>query len=319
MSRLIGTFLACLLLAACGGDPKTVEPTTETAHEEGDHHGETEHGGKGEQSQTRIPAEIARQSGIETAVAGPARIRETVALHGTIVPDPRRVFRIRARYPGIVKVIRKEIGDRVKAGEVIAVIESDESLQPYSIVAPSDGVVVTRDANVGVSTGDEPLLTVVDLSNVWVELASFQHDMARIRPRQQVLIRDVDGHANAEGHVENVAVVGSAASQSMTVRVVLPNPTGEWRPGLFVTGDVVVDESEVPLAVSAAAIQTHDGTDVVFELNGDTYEARRVVLGRRDAEMAEVREGIEPGTVYVTTNSYLIKADIEKSGTAHDH
>ncbi|MGH9174112.1 MAG: efflux RND transporter periplasmic adaptor subunit, partial [Vicinamibacterales bacterium] len=236
-----------------------------------------------------------------------------------IVPDPRRVFRLRARYPGIVRDVRGQIGDRVRKGDLLVVVESDESLQRYSIFAPSDGVIVTRDANVGVNTGEGPLVTVVDLSTVWVELASFQHDLGKITPRQPVLIEDVDGHLNADGRVDNVAAVGSAASQSMTVRVVLPNPDGHWRPGLFVTGEVVVRENEVPLAVRVEALQDMDGRTVIFERTGKRYEARPVTTGRRDREFVEVTAGIEAGARYVTANSYLVKADIEKSGAEHDH
>jgi cobalt-zinc-cadmium efflux system membrane fusion protein len=246
-------------------------------------------------------------------------ISETLTLHGTVVPDPQRVFRLRARYPGVVREIRKQIGERAEAGEVLAIVESNESLQRYAVVAPATGLVVARDVNPGVSVDEEALLTLVDLTSVWVELASFQHDMGRIKPRQRARIRDVDGHVSAEGHVANLAAVGSAASQSMTVRVVLPNPQGQWRPGLFVTGEIVVAEGEVPLAVRRSALQKLGSADVVFEERGESYEARPVVLGQRDAEWVEITAGLAPGARYVTTNSYLIKADIEKSGAAHDH
>lgn len=271
------------------------------------------------EGRTRIEANAAREAGIEVETAGAARIRETLTLHGTIVPDPQRVFRLHARYPGVVRQVRKQIGEPVAAGEVLAVIESNESLQRYDVLAPAAGVIVTRDANPGVSVDDEPIVTVVDLSSVWVELASFQHDMGRIKPHQQVLIRDVDGHLSTEGRVDSIAVVGSAASQSMTVRVVLPNKEDLWRPGLFVTGEVTVAETEVPLAVRRTALQTFRDWDVVFEQVGDTYEVRPLELGRNDAQWIEVKAGLAAGARYVTANSYVIKADIEKSGAAHDH
>jgi cobalt-zinc-cadmium efflux system membrane fusion protein len=271
------------------------------------------------EGRTEIAAEVARASGVEVATAGPARIQETLILHGTVVPDPQRVYRLRARYPGVVREVRTQIGEHVRAGETLAIIESNESLQRYPLVAPAAGVVVTRDANPGVNAGEEPLITLVDLSTVWVELASFQHDMGRIKPRQQVRIRDVDGHLNAAGHVASIAPVGSAASQSMTVRVVLPNPDDHWRPGLFVTGEVTVAENDVPLAVRRSALQTFRDWQVVFEQHQDLYEARPLELGRRDEEWVEVLEGLAPGARYVTANSYLIKADIEKSGASHVH
>lgn len=286
------------------------------AHHEGKAHEWTYDSFEG---RTNITAEAAEASAIAVEIAGAARIRETLILHGTVVPDPQRVYRLHARYPGVVKVVRKQIGERVAAGEVLAVIESNESLQRYDLLAPAAGVIVTRDANPGVAVADEPIMTVVDLSSVWVELASFQHDLSRIKPRQPVLIRDVDGHLSAEGSVESIAVVGSAASQSMTVRVVLANREDHWRPGLFVTGEVTVAETEVPLAVRRSALQTFRDWDVVFEQVGDTYEVRPLDLGRRDTDWIEVKAGLAPGARYVTGNSYLIKADIEKSGASHDH
>ena len=316
MNRLMIALLISLALSACDGTSPPAPAETATAtddHDDGGHKGEESDGA------TEIHDEIAAQSGIETGSVGPARIRETISLHGTIVPDPRRVFRLHARYPGIVRDVRGRIGDHVSKGELLVVVESDESLQRYSIFSPSNGVIITRDANVGVNTADGPLVTVVDLSTVWVELASFQHDLGKIKPRQPVLVEDVDGHLNADGRVDNVAAVGSAASQSMTVRVVLPNPDGHWRPGLFVTGEVVFREEEVPLAVRIAALQDMDGKTVIFEKLGERYEARPIAIGRRDRDFAEVTGGIEAGALYVTANSFLVKADILKSGASHDH
>ena len=174
-------------------------------------------------------------------------------------------------------------------------------------------------AEARMAVADDPIITLVDLSSVWVELASFQHDMGRIKSRQPVLIRDVDGHLSTEGRVESIAAIGSAASQSMTVRVVLQNPDEHWRPGLFVTGEVTVAETDVPLAIRRSALQSFRDWDVVFEQFGDVYEARPLKLGRRDSDWIEVTAGLAPGAHYVTTNSYLIKADIEKSGASHDH
>ncbi len=153
---------------------------------------------------------------------------------------------------------------------------------------------------------------------MWVELAAFQHDMGRILSGQTVSVRDVDGHQNAAGRIESIAPVGSVASQSMTARVALQNPDGLWRPGLFVTGEVIVAETEAPVAVSRAAVQDFRNQTVVFEQIGEEYEARPVTLSRMDADRVEVVSGIEPGARYVSTGSYLIKSDLEKSGVEHE-
>ena len=58
---------------------------------------------------------------------------------------------------------------------------------------------------------------------------------------------------------------------------------------------------------------------VVFAQVGETYEVRMLELGARDGEYAEVLGGLKPGTRYVAEQSFLIKADVEKSAASHDH
>ena len=67
------------------------------------------------------------------------------------------------------------------------------------------------------------------------------------------------------------------------------------------------------------ALQKFRDFTVVFAKYGDTYEVRMLKLGVNNGEWVEVLEGLKPGTEYVTNNSFLIKADIEKSGASHDH
>jgi len=73
------------------------------------------------------------------------------------------------------------------------------------------------------------------------------------------------------------------------------------------------------VAVRRSGLQTFRDWTVVFERIGETYEIRPVTLGRKDGVWIEVVEGLAPRASYVSANSYLVKADIEKSGASHDH
>jgi cobalt-zinc-cadmium efflux system membrane fusion protein len=101
--------------------------------------------------------------------------------------------------------------------------------------------------------------------------------------------------------------------------VLLGGATPGWRPGQFVEGTITVDRVEVPLAVRQTGLQGFRDFTVVYARVDDTYEVRMLDLGRSDGQFVEVLGGLEPGTLYVSGNSYLIKADIEKSGASHDH
>ena len=75
----------------------------------------------------------------------------------------------------------------------------------------------------------------------------------------------------------------------------------------------------MPLAVKRVGLQAFRDFTVVYAKVGEQYEVRMLELGREAGEWVEVLGGIDAGTEYVTNNSYIIKADIEKSGASHDH
>lgn len=272
------------------------------------------------EGRTSIDAATAHEAGVKTEIAGPARVRQTVMLYGTVRPDEERVLRLIAPYAGHVREVRVSIGDRVKQGDLLAVIQNKETLASYTFKAPRNGLIISRHANPGEQAADEEAMFVLaDLSQVWIDFAAFPHQYARLKVGQTV---HVQGHGH--DHIDQAAVryiapIGSSASQSILVRAVLDNSEGHWLPGLLATGDVVVDDSVVPLAVKASALQSFRDFTVVFARFGETYEVRMLELGRRDSEFVEVLGGLNPGTEYVTANSYLIKADILKSGASHDH
>lgn len=275
------------------------------------------------EGRTRIAADIAADAGIRTEIAGPAAIADTLALNGRVVPNAERVRAVSARFAGPIRSVARSVGDRVRAGETLATVESNESLQTYAVTAPIAGIVVDRHANPGETAGAEPLFVVADYSQLWVELSLFPRDLPRVRSGQAVRVKAVDGELEADGRILRVApaegAVHGSASGVYAARVQIDNADGRWTPGLFVQGLVHVSEAQVPLAVKRSGLQAFRDFTVVFAQVGDTYEVRMLELGRQDETHVEVLGGLDPGTVYVAQNSYLIKADIEKSGASHDH
>lgn len=270
------------------------------------------------EGRTTITTEAAEAAGLQTATAGPESIRDTVLLYGTVRPDEQRVYDISARFGGVVREVRAGFGDRVEKGDVLAIVENNDSLQRYPVEAPADGIILARHINRG-EAAEGALFTLADLSEIWVDFAVFPRDQARVARGQSVHVIDTDGAHTAEATLGFVAPVGSPASQSVLARAVLPNPDGSWTPGLLVTGEITVARHGAPVAVRVEALQTFQGSTVVFAKYGDVYEARPLELGPRDEEFVQVRAGIEAGTDYVTANSYVIKADLLKSGASHAH
>lgn len=271
------------------------------------------------EGRTQISDTMAKEMGIRSEAVGPRTITETRSLTGRVQTNPNRLSRVRPRFPGVIKKINHELGDVVRAGEVLATVQSNESLQNYQINAPIKGQIVKRDIQVGEATGNEPLFVIADLSDVWVELDVFFRDLELINRGQTVLVETLDGKHQSEARIDWVSPLSAHASQSVRARVTLSNKDNALRPGQFVRGHVTVEKHDVELAVKQSALQRFRDFQVVFARFGNTYEVRMLDLGKRNNEWVEVIGGIEAGTEYVTENSYLIKADIEKSGASHDH
>jgi cobalt-zinc-cadmium efflux system membrane fusion protein len=271
------------------------------------------------EARVEISEDAAAGAGIRVAQAGPAQIRETLLLYGSIIADPGRLRRVSARFPGVVREVHRNLGERVSRGDTLALIESNESLQTYPVRAPISGVILSRSVNPGENVGEQPLFTIADLSIVQAELAVFRRDLAKVRLGQSVRVRADDGSTESSGRIGFISPVGSGENQAVRVRVELDNRDGLWHPGIFVTGEIEVMTKEVPVAVARDALQTWRDMDVVFANFGNLYEPRVIDLGSMDRLHAEVRSGIDPGEPYVAGGSFIIKAEIGKAGAGHDH
>jgi cobalt-zinc-cadmium efflux system membrane fusion protein len=195
-----------------------------------------------------------------------------------------------------------------------------EGLTRYEIRAPIDGLVIEKHAAVGEAVKEDATIFVVaDLSTVWVEMTVYPKDLDKVKVGQQVTVRATAFAATAEGRVSYVGSLVGEQTRSAKARVTLPNPERAWRPGLFVTVDLVENEAEVPVAVPVGAIQDYRDGNVVFGRFGDVFEARPVELGRTDGRTVEIVKGLAAGTQYGATNSYVLKADLGKAGASHDH
>ena len=226
---------------------------------------------------------------------------------------------IRAQFPGKVMVVTKAIGDYVKKGQLLARIESRESLQIYPVYSPVSGVVAERNANVGNVAIDQPIYVITDPGQTTVVFNIFPRDLGTIRPGQKIDIETLDGQPVAASVLSGYLPEGNAAAGTALVRASLPNRDGRWRPGMALHGRVTVNAVTVPLAVRTQALQRFRDFTVVFANFGEDYEVRMLELGRKTPEWTEVLSGIKPGTRYAAKGAFLIRADIEKSGASHDH
>jgi cobalt-zinc-cadmium efflux system membrane fusion protein len=272
------------------------------------------------EGRTTIAADAARAGGVTVERVGPATLGERLSLTGRVEITPEGQAEVHARYPGRVMALNVALGTRVSRGQVIARVESSESLQTYSITAPISGMIVAKNVNVGsITGGGEPMLMIGDPTRLHAEFMLYPRDAERVRVGQPVTVKSLAGDYTFNGLIEAVLPSTDLTSQVLIAHVDLPYQGGIWRPGLGVSGEVQVGAGQVPLAVRTKALQPFRDFTVVYARFGTTYEVRMLELGRRTPEWTEVLSGIEPGTEYVVDGAFLIRADVEKSGASHDH
>lgn len=332
-----------------------------------------------------------RQNKVEVLTAGPAQINSTLQLIGEIGFNQDRLVHVVPRLAGVVSSVTANSGDRVRKGQVLAVINSQVladqrsellaaqkrltlarttferekrlwedkisaeqdylqarntmqeaeitvqnaqqklvslggapaaggNLTRYEIRAPIDGIVMEKHISLGEAVKDDTnIFVIADLSTVWAEMTIYPKDLNTVRVGQDATIRATAFEAQSRGKVSYVGSLVGEQTRTAKARIVLPNPQGIWRPGLPVSITLVAGKVDVPVAVSAEAIQTVRDWTVVFGRYGTNFEARPLELGRSDGHFVEVIRGLNAGEQYAAKNSFLIKADQGKSGASHDH
>ena len=196
---------------------------------------------------------------------------------------------------------------------------ANASLTRYEVVAPLAGTVIEKHIAVGEMLKDDTeAFVVADLSTVWVDLNIAAKDLALVRKGQRVVIT-ADTTMKAEGTVSYISPVVSDETRTVVTRVVLPNPDGRWRPGLFVTATIATSETPVAVLIPKTAIQTIEGQPTVFVQTPEGFAPRPVTLGRANETHVEITAGLQAGERYAATETFVLKADLGKGTGSHDH
>lgn len=270
------------------------------------------------EGRTEIVDDMAKQMGITTSIISSQQLSETVTVYGEIKLAPNAERHISARFPGLVTQLKVELGQQVKKGQHLFTVESDESLQQYQVFAPISGVISEQNINVGEQTLTDKLLTITNTANLFAELKVYPLDWQKVKKGAVVTIRSTENNSQVTTQIFD-HLVALNDHQAKVFRAKIDNRDGQISVGEFVSGEISVAQYQVPLAVDVDALQGFRDFTVVYQKIGQQYEVRMLELGRRDGQWVEVLSGIKAGSEYVSGNSYLIKADIDKAGAAHDH
>ncbi len=270
------------------------------------------------EGRTNIAAPIADAMGITTEVAGPATLHIQTPVWGNLTSVPGSERNISARFDGEIRTVHVREGQMVEAGSELLTIDSNESLKSYSVRAPASGIVSRIYAAAGEQSAGRTLLTLQDNRTLQAELAVYPKDWSRVKAGAPVTITVPGTELQAQAVLKH-AYPSVQSDQSRLWLATLDNAEGLLAAGMKINARIETETRDVALAVKRSGLQAFRDFTVVYAKVGDEYEVRMLELGQAAGEWVEVLGGLEPGTEYVSENSYIIKADIEKSGASHDH
>lgn len=366
-------------------------------HDDGDkkkdEHAEGESAHHDDEGRITLSQEQINAAGIVLQEAGPVRMDTGLQLPGEIRFNEDRTAHVIPQVAGIVESVSAKLGQKVRKGQVLAVISSSAvseqraellnaeqrlalarstwqrekqlweqkisaeqdyqqsqvalqeaevaarnarqklraigatatagnggSLNRYEIRAPFDGTVVEKHLSLGEAVREDAnAFLIADLSTVWAEIIVSPKDLQTLRVGTRAVVRATAFEASATGKVSFIGALIGEQTRTARAHVVLPNPEERWRPGLFVSVDVMNDTRDVPVAVQADAVQTVEDKPVVFVRVDDGFKAQPVRVGQSDGKSVEILSGLQPGQPYASTGSFAIKAELGKGSAEHSH
>lgn len=204
-----------------------------------------------------------------------------------------------------------------RATAALAAIGGASGPTGYQLRSPIAGTVVERNVSVGsqVHTEDnQPLLTIADLSNVWVVADVYEQDLAGIRVGDEAVVA-VLAYPNRkfEARIAQVGNVVRADTNAAQARIELANRDGLLRPGMFANVQVrgaSTGAAEVP---TSAVLARRDQFYVFVKDAEGAYVQREVKLGDHHGEHSTILEGVTPGELVVTEGAILLDAEVHEA------
>ncbi len=199
----------------------------------------------------------------------------------------------------------------VSDAEIDAILRSGQASRTITLFSPATGVVTEKSVVQGQSVvAGTSLMTVADLSTVWVivELREADARSARVGTSASVEINAFPGERIA-GHVSYVYPTLMEQTRTIRARVILQNPDGRLKPGMFATVALSAPLASGLSIPATALIETGDKTYVFVKMKDGSLMPHDVKTGRRSAGLVEILSGVDTGAVVVTSAQFLLDSE----------
>src|SRR5581483_501539 len=192
-----------------------------------------------------------------------------------------------------------DLNDRVKAGDVLALVQTPELLgKPLELKAPIDGVIVERKSTVGELVGkDNEIFTISDPTDLWVIADIKERDIGAVKVAQDATFTVLTYPSHVfHGKVVRIGNQVGPESRTTDVRIETNNAEGKLKPGMFADVEITTTVLENVLVIPDAALQTDENSQIVFvALGANKFEKRVVKTGLRHGGSVQALDGLKAG------------------------
>ncbi|MGC2459146.1 MAG: efflux RND transporter periplasmic adaptor subunit [Gallionellaceae bacterium] len=274
------------------------------------HGGESEVGG-GARGPMQLSAAQQKAIALQVANASLRPLSIELNLNGEVQLLPDRQAEVSLRISGQITALYANLGDRVRAAQRLALVQSRLVGDPppsVTINAPRSGVIDAR--NVVVGQAVEPntvLFHISDRSQVVAVARVYEEDIGKIKTGQETRVR-VPGYPQRvfTGKVMLIDPNLDPINRTVKVWIKLANPQGLLKPGMFARASVILRRNEAALTIPNSAIIEANGEKFVFVRGGDKYNRVEISIGATDDEYSEITDGLVPGDEVVTQGNRQI-------------
>jgi cobalt-zinc-cadmium efflux system membrane fusion protein len=180
------------------------------------------------------------------------------------------------------------------------------------LTAPFDAQVVNRKAAPGEGvTPSQPQFVVADTRHIHIDLDVAPEDMPLLQLGQPVtFVPQGDGAQPLKGNLSHFSPEVNEKTRKVQVHAEAPNLEQRYRPHIFGTGRILIEEKPASLVVPNAAVVSDGRNYLVFvRLSATNFQSRPVQLGLRDEAFSEVI-GLRTGEEVVTIGSHALKSEL---------
>lgn len=249
----------------------------------------------------------AQQQAIALQLA-PASLRPLSAelnLNGEVQLLPDSQADVSTRINGQIKALYANLGDRVRLGQRLALVQSRLVGDPppsVTISAPRSGVIDARNVVVGQAVDPSTVLFhISDRSQVFVAVRVYEEDIGKIKPGQEARVRALGYPKQVfNGKISLIDPDLDPLSRTVKAWIRLANPRDLLKPSMFVRAAVILRRNEAALTIPNSAIIEANGEKFVFVREGQEYQRTEISIGAKDDEYSEITDGLVPGDKVVT-------------------